>query len=75
MLFSNDDLARQSKEIIQETDRRRGGKTISKSGQKWTLPAQLGQLKSGLDKKGLLRSHLCATTTFKGFAKEQNRTE
>ena len=26
------------------TDRRRGGKTISKSGQEWTLPAQLGQL-------------------------------
>ena len=26
---------------------RRGGKTISKSGQEWTLPAQLGQLKTG----------------------------
>ena len=41
-----------------ETDRRRGGKTISKSGQEWTLPAQLGQLKTGLDEKGLLRIHL-----------------
>ena len=31
------------KEKEKEPDRRRGGKTISKSGQKWTLPAQLGQ--------------------------------
>ena len=30
-----------------EADRRRGGKTISKGGQEWTLPAQLGQLKIG----------------------------
>ena len=36
-------------------DRRRVGKTISKSGQEWTLPAQLGQLKTGQDGKGLLR--------------------
>ena len=35
-----------------------GGKTISKSGQEWTLPAQLGQLKTGQDGKGLLRIHL-----------------
>ena len=34
---------------------KRGGKTISKSGQDWTLPAQLGQLKTGQDGKGLLR--------------------
>ena len=34
-----------------EADRRRGGKTISKSGQEWTLPAQLGQLKTGQDEK------------------------
>ena len=33
-------------------------KTISKSGQEWTLPAQLGQLKTGQDGKGLLRIHL-----------------
>ena len=37
---------------------RRGGKTISKSGQEWTLPAQLGQLKTGQDGKGLLQIHL-----------------
>ena len=41
-----------------EADRRRGGKTISKSGQEWTSPAQLGQLKTGQDGKGLLRIHL-----------------
>ena len=41
-----------------EADRRRAGNTISKSGQKWTLPAQLGQLKTGEDGKGLLRIHL-----------------
>ena len=35
-----------------------GGKTISKSGQDWTLPALLGQLKTGQDGKGLLRIHL-----------------
>ena len=31
---------------------------ISKRGQEWTLPAQLGQLKTGQDGKGLLRIHL-----------------
>ena len=41
-----------------EADRGRGGKTISKSGQEWTLPAQLGQLKTGQDGKRLLRIHL-----------------
>ena len=35
-----------------------GGKTISKSGQEWTLPAQLGQLETGQDGKGLLQIHL-----------------
>ena len=33
-------------------------KTISKSGQIWTLPAQLVQLKPGQDGKGLLQIHL-----------------
>ena len=42
----------------QEVDRRRGGKIMSKSGQKWTLPAQLGQLRTGPDGQGLLQSHL-----------------
>ena len=41
-----------------EADRRRGRKTISKSGQEWTMPTQLGQLKTGQDGKGLLRIHL-----------------
>ena len=31
---------------------------ISKSGQEWTLPAQLGQLKTDQDGKGLLQIHL-----------------
>ena len=39
-------------------DRRRGGKTISRSGREWTLTAQLGQLKTGQDGEGLLRIHL-----------------
>ena len=41
----------------EEVDRR-SGKTIVKSGKLWALPAQLGQLKTGQDGKGLLRSHL-----------------
>ena len=48
----------QWKEKEKEADRRRGGKTISKSGQEWTLPPQLGQLKTGQDGKGLLQIHL-----------------
>ena len=47
-----------SKEKEKEADKRRGGKTISKSGQEWTLPAQLGQLKTGQDGKELLQIHL-----------------
>ena len=39
-------------------DRRRDGKTISKSEQEWILPAQLGQLKTGQGGKGLLQIHL-----------------
>ena len=30
-----------------EVDRKRGGKTIFKNGQLWTLSARLGQLKTG----------------------------
>ena len=32
--------------------------TISKSGQEWTLPSQLGRLNIGQDGKGLLETHL-----------------
>ena len=42
----------------EKVDRRRGGKTISNSGQGWTLPAQLGWLKTGQGEKGWLQSHL-----------------
>ena len=42
----------------EDVDRGGGGKIISKSGQGWALPAQLGQLRTSQDGKGLLRSHL-----------------
>ena len=42
----------------EEADTRRSGKKISKSRQQWSLPAQLGQLKTEYDKKGLLRTHV-----------------
>ena len=42
------------KEKEKEADIRRGGKTITKSAQKWTLPAQIGQLKTGQGGGGLL---------------------
>ena len=41
----------------EKIDRRRGGKTTLKSVQGWTSP-QLEQLKTELDGKGLLQSHL-----------------
>ena len=34
-----------------ETDRRIGGMALLNSGQEWTMPAQLGQLKTGLSGK------------------------
>ena len=51
----------QCKDKEQKEDRRRGGKTILKNGKEWTLPAQLGQLKTGQGGKGLLQINLwCA---------------
>ena len=41
----------------EEVDERRGGNAVLKNGQ-GTLPAQLGQLKTGKNGKGLLRSRL-----------------
>ena len=38
--------------------------------QEWILPAQLGQLKTGQDKKGLLRIHLWCPTSFQGYGIE-----
>ena len=38
----------------QGADKRRGRKTISKSGQEWTLRAQLGQLKNRIRRKGIV---------------------
>ena len=51
-------LSRTWRQTEKEADRRRDGKTISKGGQEWTLPAQVGQLKTGQDGKGLLQIHL-----------------
>ena len=48
--FNKDNLTGHS----EKTDRK-GGKTISKCGQEWTLPAQLGQLKTGQGGEELLR--------------------
>ena len=42
-----------------EVQRRRGGITILKSGQEWTLPARLEQLKTGQGRTVVLLSHLC----------------
>ena len=41
-----------------DADRRRGGKAILESGLEWTFPAQLGQLRTGQDGRGLLRIRL-----------------
>ena len=38
----------------EKADRRRDVKTMLRSGQRWTLLAQLGQLKTGQGGKGLL---------------------
>ena len=48
----------QCKDKEQKEDRGRGGKTILKKGQECTLPAQLGQMKTGQGGKGLLQIHL-----------------
>ena len=49
---------------------KRGGKTISKSEQEWTLPAQLGQPKTGQDGEGLLLFMSGVPTTFQGYGIE-----
>ena len=46
--------------------------TILKSGQEWTLPAQLKQLKMRQDEKGLLQSHLWCPND---FARSWNKIE
>ena len=46
--------------------RRRGGKTIFKREWGWTLPVQLGQLKTGQERKGLSPSHLRCPCKFMG---------
>ena len=55
-------------------DRRGGGKTSSKSGQEWTLPAQLEQqLKTRQDEKGFCKFICGSPATFQGYEIEKNR--
>ena len=57
----------------EEVDRRRDERTILKSGQGWTLPVQLGQLKTrqtGQDGKMLLRSHLWCPTNLQRYVND-----
>ena len=57
----------------EEVVRRRGGKKILKSGQEWTLPAQLGQLKTGKCGRDCCKVICDAPKTFQGYGIEQNR--
>ena len=43
------------KEKEEKVDRRRDGQTVLKNVLEWTLPAQLGQLKTGQDGKDCCR--------------------
>ena len=51
-------------------DRRRVGKTISKSGQEWTLPAQLRQMKKDKMERDCCEFICGAPTTFQGYGIE-----
>ena len=57
-------LQAQWKETEKEADRRRGGKTISKSGKEWILPAQLGPLKQDKMERDCCEFICGAPTTF-----------
>ena len=63
-----------AKTILQEkekeADRRRGGKTISKSGQEQTLPAQLGQLKQDKMERDCCEFVCDAPKTLQGYGIE-----
>ena len=49
--FSKDNPTGHSERTTKKRQTEEDGKTISKSGQEWTLPAQLGPLKIGQDGK------------------------
>ena len=71
---SKDNPTGHSERKKKKADGRRGWKTISKSGQEWTLPAQLGQLKTGQDGKGLLQIHLwCPYNLLRLWDRIENR--
>ena len=59
----------------EEIGRRRGGKTILKSGQAWTLPAQQGQLKTGQTERDYCEVICGARRTIQDYRIEQNRIE
>ena len=55
------------KEREEEVDRERGRKTIIKSEQEWTLPAQLGQLNTGHGERDCCKA-ICGTPmTFQSY--------
>ena len=60
----------------EEIDRRSGWMTISRNGQGWTPPAQLGKLKTVQGGKGLLRDHRCgAPTALQSYGIEKDRNQ
>ena len=62
--FSKDNPTGHRKGKGGEAYRRGRGKTILKNGQEWALPAQLGQLKTGIVANSF------APTTFQGYGIE-----
>ena len=51
----------------EEVDRRRGGKTTSKSEQDWNLSAHLGQLETEQNRKGLCKVICGAPMTMQAY--------
>ena len=69
--FSKDNpIEHSEKKKEEEVDRRRGGKTILKSGQEWTFPAQQGRLKTGQVERDCCKFINGAPTTFQGYGIE-----
>ena len=56
--FSKDNPTWHSERKSKRGRQKKRWKSISKRGQERTLPSQLGQLKTGHDRKGLFRIHL-----------------
>ena len=56
--FSKDNPTGHSERKKKKRQQKKRWEDNFKSGQEWTLPAELGQLKTGQDGKGLLQIHL-----------------